>query len=72
MTQRTEIDTQLSKAQRVPLDNEFRILILEKQIEHLNEILEMIMPILGDNTQVSVASILKRSKELINLKEVKN
>lgn len=72
MTQRTEIDTQLSKAQRVPLDNEFRILILEKQIEHLNEILEMIMPSLGDNTQVSVASILKRSKELVFLKEVKN
>jgi len=65
MTQRTEIDTQLSKAQRVPLDNEFRILILEKQIEHLNEILEMIMPSLGDKSQVSVASILKRSKELI-------
>lgn len=65
MTQRTEIDTQLSKAQRVPLDNEFRILILEKQIEHLNEILEMIMPSLVDKSQVSVASILKRSKELI-------
>ncbi|HRC15965.1 MAG TPA: hypothetical protein PLY25_09825 [Bacteroidia bacterium] len=70
MTQRTEIDTQLSKAQRVPQNESVRIMTLENQIEHLNNMLEILSPYLGTQTQEVISRIVKRSRE--SLKEDKS